>query len=86
MANTPTHVVVNVALPPELKKNLEEMLMAQYRDGVRDGVKIVRDTLNSTDNRVQSKPELVSGIDFAKSVIEGCLTLATEEAEKASQE
>jgi len=62
-------------MPEELRKELELMMMAQYQDGMRDGMKVIRETIK----------DIPSVTDEVKALIDAVIELGTEEAEKASQ-
>lgn len=70
------------------KKALTDMMMLQYKDGMRDGMKSVRETLDKTLAKLPEDPTMVPGIAFARMIIDVCIAGAEEEAVKhqASQE
>lgn len=62
-------------MPEELKALMADLLMAQYQDGMRDGMKVIRESLR----------DVPSVTDEVRALIDAIIELGTEEAEKASQ-
>lgn len=62
-------------MPEELKAMMADLLMAQYQDGMRDGMKVIRETIK----------DIPSVTEEVKALIDAVIELGTEEAAKASQ-
>ena len=57
----------------ETRRELLKFGIAQYEDGVRDGLRSILESLKMTEPIIALRPELVPGVEFTKQLVQGAL-------------